>query len=419
MRMSRIWFDRPGVRWARVLVIVVAATAGVALWLANERDLWGDAPPATVAIVPAMPASAALARRAPIPDEPAQRGPAAGEAAATKSPSSEVRVCGLGSVPVGRDGPDAAAHRLRHERTKPVMARWLEALHNGAEPRGKAVAPLLAALLATPILPAAQTACRGEPDCPNLQAGIGAAAWVAQRERLAELAIGGRDAGVLGIAIQACATGAAPAETSACARLAPEDWTAVDTVHAEPWLMLADQALSRGENDLADEAFRRALSLPFGRVAEQSLFAAVLAAQPPDAGLQERLQMGDVLNLLRSGWHEVGASTVMSQCSAAAMKTPARRELCQQLAEHLVLRGATLQDVASGRALGQRLGWFPERMAAAGKDLDAAQRILAGFSGAEAYDCAAAQRQVDYLAALAAQGELAAVRKLATSLPRP
>ena len=84
-----------------------------------------------------------------------------------------------------------------------------------------------------------------------------------------------------------------------------------------------------------------------------------------------------------------------------------------------MLRGATLQDVASGRVVGQRLGWFPERMAAAGKDLEAASRLVAGFSGNEAYDCPAAQRQADYYATLAAQGEPAAVRKLAASLPRP
>ncbi|HNW63831.1 MAG TPA: hypothetical protein PKJ32_12560, partial [Piscinibacter sp.] len=88
-------------------------------------------------------------------------------------------------------------------------------------------------------------------------------------------------------------------------------------------------------------------------------------------------------------------------------------------AEHLVLRGATLQDVASGRAVGRRLGWYPERMAAAARDLEAAARLSAGFSGEEGHDCPAAQRQIDYYAAVAAQGELAAVRRFAASLPRP
>ena len=78
-----------------------------------------------------------------------------------------------------------------------------------------------------------------------------------------------------------------------------------------------------------------------------------------------------------------------------------------------------LQDVASGRALGRRLGWYPERMAAAAKDLESAARLAAAFSGDEAHDCPAAQRQIDYYAALATQGELAAVRRFAASLPRP
>ena len=84
-----------------------------------------------------------------------------------------------------------------------------------------------------------------------------------------------------------------------------------------------------------------------------------------------------------------------------------------------MLRGTTLQQVAAGRALGQRLGWFPERMAVAGRDLDAARRLFASFTGEQAYDCPALQRQLDYQAAVAAQGEVAAVRRFAATLPRP
>ena len=106
------------------------------------------------------------------------------------------------------------------------------------------------------------------------------------------------------MAMQACATGSPPAEGSACQRLAAEDWIAADPAHAEPWLRLAEQEQEHTDAELADEAFRRALALPFGRLAEQSLLGAVQAAQPADAGVLEKLQMGEALAALRGGWRE-------------------------------------------------------------------------------------------------------------------
>lgn len=421
MRINRIWFDRPGVHWGRAIVIAAVATVGVALWIGDERGLWDEAPTAATEVVSvAAPASTA----APLRTSPAAA-PAAVTQASTRTASpapptaTEVRVCGLGSVPVGTDGPDMAARRLRAERTRPVMARWIEALQASAEPRGKAAALVLAPVLAAPPVAVARTACGADADCIPPPSLAGVVAWASQRERLAELALSSRDPGVLGIAMQACATGSPPVEGSACLRLEPEDGIAADPAHAEPWLRLADKQQERADVELADEAFRRALSLPFGRLAEQSLLGAVQATQPADAGVQEKLQMGEALAALRSGWREPGGASVSASCSAAQLKLPGRRELCQQLAEHLVLRGATLQDVASGRALGRRLGWYPERMAAAAKDLESAARLGAAFSGDEAHDCPAAQRQIDFYAAVASQGELAAVRRFAASLPKP
>ena len=421
MRINRIWFDRPGVRWGRALVIAAVVTAGVALWIADSRGLWNEGPAieADIVLETAPAASMAAPRSAPTAVS------AAAEQASARSPietlrtATDVRVCGLGSVPVGSDGPDLAARRLRAERTRPVMARWLEALQASAEPRGKAAALVLTPVLAAPPVATARTACGADTDCAPAPSLAGVVAWASQRERLAELAASGRDPGVLAMAMQACATGSPPAEGSACQRLAAEDWIAADPAHAEPWLRLAEQEQEHTDVELADEAFRRALALPFGRLAEQSLLGAVQAAQPADAGVLEKLQMGEALAALRGGWREPGGSAVSAYCTAQQLKLAGRRELCQQLAEHLVLRGATLQDVASGRAVGRRLGWYPERMAAAARDLEAAARLSAGFSGEEAHDCPAAQRQIDYYAAVAAQGELAAVRRFAASLPKP
>lgn len=420
MRITRIWFDRPGVRWGRAIAIAALATTGVALWIADERGLWDDAPaiaadstqptaPAASAPMRSLPAVAATALEPASPQSPTE----------AVRVTTEVRVCGLGSVPVGADGPDLAARRLRAERTRPVMARWLEALQASAEPRGKAAALVLAPVLAAPPVATPRAACGTEADCAPATSVTGVLAWAAQRERLAELAEASRDPGVLGMAMQACATGSPPAEGSPCQRLAAEDGVAASPAHAEPWFRLAAQEQERTDAELADEAFRRALALPFGRLAEQTLLGAVQATQPADAGVQEKLQMGEALAALRSGWREPGGAAVSAHCTAAQLKLPGRRELCQQLAEHLVLRGATLQDVASGRAVGRRLGWYPERMAAAARDLEAAARLSAAFSGDEAHDCPAAQRQIDYYAALGSQGELAAVRRFAASLPKP
>ncbi|MFT3957041.1 MAG: hypothetical protein QM722_22485 [Piscinibacter sp.] len=418
MRPVRIWFDRPGVRWARALLLAALGTALVATWLAGSRD---DPDPAA--------APAAVAAAGPLPGARPTSAPAAGLAAvampavAASAPMAgtategEVRVCGLGSIAVGNGGPDLSARRLRAERTRPVMQRWLEALQAAPEPRGKAVALVLAPVLAAPPVAPVRPACTDDADCATLSTAVATSAWVSQRERVAEIAEVSRDPGLLSLALQACATGARPAEASACARLAAEDSVAANPGQAEPWLLLAAAEQARGEGEGAEDALRRALAVPFGRLAEQTLFSAVQAAQPADAGVQERLQMGEALQALRASWREPGGVAVAGWCSAAALNTAGRRELCQQLAEHLVLRAASLQDVVSGRTVGRRLGWFPERMAAAARDLDAANRLADSFRGVDAHDCPAAQRQLDYLAAVATQGEVAAVRRFAT--PRP
>ena len=418
MRPVRIWFDRPGVRWLRALLLAGLGTAVVAIWLAHGRD---DSEPLPAPVLAAA-GPAPMARPASMP----AAGPVAGvamPAAASPAPiagaaaEGEVRVCGLGSIPVGSGGPDLSARRLRAERTRPVMQRWLEALQAGAEPRGKAVALVLAPVLAAPPLAPVRPACADDADCATLSTAAATSAWVSQRERVAEIAEVSRDPGLLSLALQACATGSKPAEASACARLAAEDGVAANPGQAEAWLLLAASEQARGENEAAEDALRRALAVPFGRLAEQTLFSAVQAVQPADAGLQERLQMGEALQALRTSWREPGGVAVAGWCSATALATAGRRELCQQLAEHLVLRGASLQDVVSGRTVGKRLGWFPERMAAAARDLDAANRVAEGFRGVDAHDCPAAQRQLDYFAAVATQGEVAAVRRFAP--PRP
>jgi len=407
MQGPRIWFDRPGVHWGRALLVAALATCGVALWLAASRGLWGtpevalDAP-ATPASVPSSTRVAAPSQAVRPADAAPPSAPAPVRAEAGNGDVSELRVCGLGSVSAGPQGGDAAARRLRAQRARPVLARWLEALQASPEPRGRAAALVLAPML-------------GEPR------PLPVSVWAAQRERLAELAGGGpRDAGVLALALQACAIGAAPAEGSACARLTAEDAIAADPAHGEPWWLLAERERSAADPQLAEEAIRRALGLPFGRVAEQSLYGAVQAAQPADAGVIERLEMYELLAALRGAWSDAAVQATTSWCAAAALAAqPARRDACQQLAEHLVLRGVTLAQVGAGRSLGERLGWFPERMAAAGRDLDAAARLEASFRGDDAHDCPALQRQLDHQLLLASQGEAAAVRRSAAAPPRP
>lgn len=420
MRPVRIWFDRPRVRWARALLLAALGTAVVATWLGSGSDEMtvADAPARAPLDSPApgVPASAPAARVAAAAVPVGASRPLLDAATAA---AAEVRVCGLGSVPAGTGGPDLSARRLRAERTRPVMQRWLEALQASPEPRGKAVALVLAPVLAAPPVAPVRPVCADENDCATLSTAVATSAWVSQRERVAELAEGARDPGLLAVALQACGTGSKPAEASVCARLAAEDGVAANPTHAEPWLHLAAAELARNEGEPAEDALRRALAVPFGRAAEQAMFSAVQSAQPADAGVLERLQMGEALQALRASWRDAGAVAVGGWCTPSALAAAGRRELCQQLAEHLVLRGATLQDVAAGRMLGKRLGWFPERMAAAARDLEAATRLSDSFRGADAHDCPALQRQLDYFGAVAAQGEVAAVRRFASTLPRP
>jgi len=419
MRPVRIWFDRPGVRWSRALLLATLGTAFVVTWLLSGSDEPSPAaataraqldPPA-----PGVPASAPAARVAaaalgagasrPLPD------------AATAATGAEVRVCGLGSVPAGSGGPDLSARRLRFERTRPVMQRWLEALQASPEPRGKAVALVLAPVLAAPPVAPVRPVCADESDCATLSTAVATSAWVSQRERVADLAEVGRDPGLLALALQACGTGSKPSDASVCARLAAEDGVAANPSHAEAWLQLAAAEQARGDSESAEDALRRALAVPFGRAAEQAIFSAVQSAQPADAGVLERLQMGEALQALRASWRDAGGMAVSAWCNPSALAVAGRRELCQQLAEHLVLRGATLQDVAAGRMLGKRLGWFPERMAAAARDLEAGARLADSFRGADAHDCPAVQRQLDYFGAVAVQGEVAAARRFAAARP--
>jgi hypothetical protein len=385
MAGPRIWFDPPLFQWRRVLVTAVVAVAFVLGWLAYERGLWRDALPAAVVAASAPAAVVAVPASAPAPAAPivastrplARVATAPSTASAPRKPGpGEIEICGIGIVKAG-SGEGSAAELAQQRRSSPTRAAWQAALLAHADVRVRA-------------------------------AGLRIAGGADTHDKLARLAADSRDPLVYTLAMNACQPMGRVSNPGACQLLSHEQWVTIDPDNAFPWLQLADAAVARRTDP--SEALHRAAQAKVLKSYAGALHGLVMSAQPPNTPVLDRMLMSFDAADASSGAPSFGPVTAF--CAAAVLRDVNRRQTCEALAALFVERGDSLVELALGRAIGERLGWPAERLAALRDERDALLALqVERPAGVEPLSCAALEKQTAYFADVARRGELGALRE--------
>lgn len=379
MRLTRIWFDSPRVRWRVIFAVVAAATVGVALWISHERELWtAEQVVAAAASAPEV-AVARVVRRDAQPVRLVASAPVASAPARSVAAAKADDGCGLARLARGEE-PGGAVERRHRE----LRQRWLTAMQSSADERVRAAGWLI-----------------GLDDSPE-----------ALRDRLATLAATSRDPLVQAYALRACRSDAAA--SSACQALSPQNWARLDRDNAAAWLAVAADPRVETEEQL--DALQQAAR--GGRVDNHAatLHALVQAAQPPGIDDLDRLTMARELAGARGDW--LGTEALRRHCSSAALRDAARVPACEAIAELMVTRAQSLPDLLMAREVGQRLGWTAERLDGLRDETDALTALERQFDGQESTTCPALARQVAFYADVGRLGEVGALRQALQRAPR-
>lgn len=282
------------------------------------------APDATAAERPAGPCVAAT---------PAVPGPPPGHAEVTRDP--------LVATPVAR--PDGV--RGERERARELAKRAIRALTAGFERARER-----------------EAVCYQSGDCITAAYQAGRRAAVPSLETLAGLAASSRDPQVYASAIYACVLVDATVLSQACAALKPEQWAQLDPENALPWLYLASLASIRGDAATFDEAMLHAARSAYVVARQMPLFDALSGVPPssePVRAVMTERQFGAFGMYLLPDY--ASASTF---CDVEAVVEPQRRRVCSDLADVLTEAGTTLRDLLVGIAIGNKVGWPQQRLAA-------------------------------------------------------
>ena len=430
MLTPRIWYDPPHVRWGPVLATAAVVFAPLLGWMAHERGLWwSDGQPLALNATPttATTSGAALqtikaslqARASALPVERSgggQRQPEPGE----------TEVCGLGIVkaaPAGNDESDPLV-LARQRRSPTVRAEWEAALQASPDVRTRAAGLRIAGMAGAEEPGWAvdgrqaderKAACREDAACEKRADEEGAAVFARasahpHADALARLARDSKDPVVYALAMQRCSRASGPAGPGACPLLSYEQWASIDPDNAAPWLYLADQVIVGGGDP--SEALQRAARARHIHTHWAALHGLVMAAQPPAVPPLERLLMSvEVIGVQAAEVPPLNAT--VKYCSTAELRSGNRRQTCEALADLLVNRGDTLLDLGVGRAVGEKLGWSADRVAAL-RDEGLALMALQSeqLAGKQPYSCTSTEILMAHYAQVSRLGELVAMREL-------
>ncbi len=395
MRPGRIWYDPPHVRWGRVAVTVVIASALVGLWVAQRRGLFDPAPER---VVPAFsPVGSAIGASCVARREAGASAPGAGAVAAAARAASSVEVyCGVEPVSVdpGDEAAlkrvvDAAEEKLQAHRAR-VLPGWLEEMKSSGDEQVQAAAWLIEA--------------RDDWN-RRIEANQAPDALDAVNE-LARLAQRSRDPLAYALAFQSCETFRGRATASACEGLSVEAWAERDPGNAFPWLYAAgqDKLDARQRTRYVDSA----LASTFVRGTWGALVPVMARAAPPsEAPLDRSVRFFEAMSA--DSFVSLALSGVLGHCSENALRNGARRQQCEYLAAFLTEKSDSFLQAKLGNAIGKRLGWSQDRLDRLTAEQEAFQQALP--DGGAIVGCAGLARAEAYFTDVAKYGEIGALRR--------
>jgi hypothetical protein len=307
----------------------------------------------------------------------------------------------------------------------PVIEQTLVAMQNSADPRARAAGLVLKPLIAEQETlrqhnPAAPCEARNCVPLPPPREATGRATAppdadaAAPFDTVARMAAGSADPRLYGIAFHAC-NGANAPRGGACQLITAAQWARLDPGNAVPWAFVAAAAQAQGDAATVNEAMHQIAQARRSEHGWGVLPGLVLDHAPAAAQALEATHQLLVSAIgVESAWIIPGYQTISPFCKAEALADPNRRETCRQIAEVLAERSDTLLDRSFGASIGKRVGWPAERTDAMRAEFNALSQVVADAGvDPEQPTCAALRKSVDYIRSLGAEGELAAMRRLA------
>lgn len=292
----------------------------------------------------------------------------------TAASRTMVEVCGVGQVAIDPDEPfPAAISQLLLKQPTPSLDAAVDALTTSGKPGDRAIGLYLRWMnrVSKARDAASNEACEKDPQCRENLGSIAKAAGGADKALLREHLLSTSDGMSRSFLIALCNSG-----DRACALDAAQRWADVDGDNALAWLEVASatspddretiaRALTRAAEASRAEHYYHRLSLP----AASEL---VLAAEPLERIAAQVAIMGVV-----AAW-PLGHYAALSGCSVRDIQQPQRREQCERISTVLYEQDSTALGRAVGAAIGQRLGWPPEKQQRirdlADADLEALER---------------------------------------------
>jgi hypothetical protein len=183
-------------------------------------------------------------------------------------------------------------------------------------------------------------------------------------EQLVQQALATTSAPVYAMALEACRGSRDYTAAASCRQLSAENWARLDPGNAAPWLEVAAQANARGDHAALDDAMYRLARADDSR----SLWGATLPQLamkdvPAQAPLLGRSMIATQLTGI-GPLPFLGHAAIGRYCAAAqAAREANRQQTCSAVAEMLLSKGRTLNELRSALTLGEQAGWPAQRVA--------------------------------------------------------
>ena len=360
--------------------IVVALCAAVGLWLMLVKT--GDAPRNATA--------SRLDRHrshSPIPDASAPDSQSNDNTAASASPPMhwDESMCdaALGATETGIGWLTKDVRlTLEQRKAESEFKKIMESAAESSVPLERAVALHLQAKTKAGetrnLLLKQYSNCKsGEPCRKEFEAAV-TAAPLPERDAIAQLAIALPDPQLYALAYRTCKQ----QQQGFCQAISAAQWAQRDPTNGTAWLYAAGEAKAAQQNQAYEEAlYKLSISTHF-----ESGNAAIGAAMDTLSTLAE-----SQLTRMQLFWQTAGSSGQLSNyalvtdhCNGHALQNPNRQQICDRIANTLLLSGESFFDRAVGIGIGSNLHWSPERMATLRDEQDAMRELkLAGLPSEE------------------------------------
>jgi len=309
-----------------------------------------------------------------------------------------IDVCGVGPVAVKSlddPPPSLMPTAANGAAASQVLRRAVAELEASTSPSDQAIALHYQASLAGEAAGGVSTnidACFNNDNCRNSTLQVVQEAAAPYEQLLVQLAKRSADPLAFSFAYKACEQ-TEVARTGVCDDITAQRWTELEPDNGLPWVLAASQAAKRGDTKAAAEAMTRAAAAPrfdnhsgalLRPIETQSLATSTSIEQLP--GLVDL--MGASI-----GTSSIAAYRQISTfCERGALDAN-RARICGQLASLLIDRDTSMLGAGIGIAIGERVGWSSERLAAVHEERDAMRwlSIDPQFMPPRVYACASIQ----------------------------